>query len=210
MTTIKKEAIILVHGIWMKGFEFAYLSFKFKQQGYRVYHFRYASVTKTPEENAKCLYQFLSRVKELTIHFVAHSMGGIVLQHLFHHYEIKQDGKIVMIATPVNGSEVARYLNQKKFRKKLLGKAIEKGLLGDAPGWQTERKICMVAGTMSLGLGVLLAPKALHKPNDGTVNLDETKFEQVTESHEITLSHFSLLFSVKVLKIIVRFLSTKS
>jgi len=203
----KNEAIILVHGIWMKGPELFYIRYKLWRQGYTVYQFHYPSLFSTPEENADRLYQFVSTIDSQVIHFVAHSLGGIVVNHLFKNYEIEKTGKVVMIASPVNGSAVAAYLSQKKFRKYLLGKSIVKGLLGDAPKWSNKRKICMIAGTKSLGAGRLLANKVMQVPNDGTVNLYETRLEHADESHERPLSHFLLLYSNDVVKIIINFLS---
>ena len=202
----KKEVIVLVHGIWMKGPELFYLRYKLWRQGYKVYQFHYSSLFKTPEENATKLYQFVSKIEAPAIHFVAHSLGGIVVKHLFHRYEIKQIGKVVMIGTPVNGSAVAVYLSQKKYLKYILGKTIVKGLLGDAPGWNYKRKICVIAGTKRIGAGYLLANRVMHEANDGTVNLDETQLDRVDESHKLPHSHFSLLFSNDVAQVIVKFL----
>lgn len=206
MDTNKKEVIILIHGVWMKGPELFYLHYKLWQQGYKVYQFHYSSLFKTPEENATKLFQFISKIDASVIHFVAHSLGGIILSHLFHDREIKQTGKVVMIGSPVKGSAVARYVTQKKQLKYLLGKSIIKGLLGDAPDWNYKRKTCVIAGTKSLGIGQLLAHDVLHNQNDGTVNLSETYLEKVDERHEVAQSHFLLLFSNEVLKIIVQFL----
>jgi len=202
-----KEVIILVHGLWMKGPELFYIRYKLWRQGYKVYQFHYASLFKTAEENATKLYQFVSTIDEPVIHFVAHSLGGIVVNHLFQHHEIKQTGKVVMIATPLNGSVVAAYLNKKKYLKYLLGKSVVNGLLGDAPNWSNKREVCVVAGTKGIGIGNLLANSVLQVPNDGTVNLHETQLENANESHEVPRSHFLLLVSNKVVKIIVKFLS---
>ncbi len=209
MDANEKEAIILIHGVWMKGPELLYLRYKLWRQGYNVYQFHYSSLFKTTEENATRLYQFVSAIDAPVIHFVAHSLGGIVVNRLFQHYEIKATGKVVMIGTPVNGSAVANYLSQKKYLKYLLGKSVIKGLLGDAPGWSYKRKICMIAGTKSMGIGKLLANSVLQIPNDGTVNLHETQLDRATESHEVPRSHFLLLVSNEVVKIIVKFLSKK-
>ena len=202
----KKKAVVLVHGIWMKGPELLYLRYKLWRQGYRVYQFYYPSIFKTAEESAAKLYQFVSNIDATVIHFVAHSFGGIVVAHLFQRYEIKTPGKVVLLASPVNGSAAAVYLNQKKYLKYLLGRSVVKGFLGDAPNWSYKRKICVVAGTKGLGASYFLANKAMQKPNDGTVNLYETKLEKADESHEIPRSHFLLLFSNEVVKIIVNFL----
>lgn len=204
----KKEAVILIHGLWMKGPELFYLRYKLWREGYRVYQFHYPSIFKTAEENAAKLYQFVSNIDATIIHFVAHSFGGIVVAHLFQRYEIKTPGKVVLLASPVDGSAAAVYLNQRKYLKYLLGRSVVKGLLGDAPGWSYKRKICVVAGTKGLGASYFLANKAMQKPNDGTVNLYETKIEKADENHEIPRSHFLLLFSNQVAKIIIKFLKS--
>ena len=207
MDANEKEAIILVHGLWMKGPELFYIRYKLWRQGYKVYQFHYSSLFKTVEENATKLNQFVSKIDEPIIHFVAHSFGGIVVNHLFQHYEIKKTGKVVMIATPLNGSAIAVYLSQRKYLKYLLGKSIIKGLLGDAPNWSYKREICVIAGTKGIGIGYFLANSALQVPNDGTVNLHETQLARANESHEVPRSHFLLLVSNQVVKIIVKFLS---
>jgi len=203
----EKEVIVLVHGLWMKGPELFYIRYKLWCQGYKVYQFHYASLFKTAEENSSKLYQFVSTIDESVIHFVAHSLGGLVVNHLFQHHEIKKNGKVVMIATPLNGSAVAAYLSKKKHLKYLLGKSVVKGLLGDAPSWSYKREVCVIAGTKGIGLGYLLANSVLQVPNDGTVNLHETRLERANESHEVPRSHFLLLVSNEVVKIIVKFLS---
>lgn len=211
MHTNKKEIIVLVHGLWMKGPELSYIRYKLWRQGFKVYQFHYPSIFKSPEENARKLFQFISNIDASVIHFVAHSLGGIVVSHLFHNYEIKQSGKVVMIASPLNGSAAAAYLSKKKYLKLLLGKSIIKGLLGDAPKWNSEkwkgkRQICIVAGNQGIGAGQIFASRVMQKPNDGTVNLHETHLEGANESHEIPRSHFLLLASNKVVKIIIQFL----
>ena len=209
METNKKEAVVLIHGVWMKGLELLYLRYKLWRHGYKVYQFRYSSLFKAPAENAEKLYQFISKIDASVIHIVAHSLGGIVVDHLFHNYEIKQSGNVVMIGTPINGSAVAVYLNQKKYLKYLLGKSIVNGLLGDAPEWNYKRKVCIIAGSKSLGVGQLLAHKVMRQVNDGTVNLDETCLKRADESHQLAQSHFSLLFSNELVKIVLLFLSKK-
>ena len=201
------EAVILVHGVWMKGLEMFYLHFILWRQGYRVYQFHYPSVFKTPEQNAEKLYQFVSSLDEPVIHFVAHSLGGIVLCHLFDKHEIKQPGKVVMIGAPVKGSALARHLKQNKFLKYLLGKSVIKGLLGDNPGWHAKRQLSVIAGTKQLGIGMLLARGEMQAQSDGTVNLKETQIEQAEEFHEVPHSHFSMLWSQDVAEKIKAFLS---
>ena len=188
MNAPKKKVIVLVHGLWMKGPELFFIRYKLWRQGYQVCQFHYPSIFKSPEQNAVNLFQFISKIDAPVIHFVAHSLGGIVLAHLFAHYEIKQQGKVVLIASPLNGSAAAAHLYKNKLMKFLLGKSVIKGLLGDAPKESIKRKVCVIAGTNGPGAGQLFAAKAMQKPNDGTVNLDETQLENAAEFHEMMAS----------------------
>lgn len=202
----KNEVIVLVHGLWMKGPELLFLRYKFWRQGYKTYQFHYPSIFKSPEENATQLFKFISKIDAPIVHLVAHSLGGIVINHLFEHYEVKQAGKVVMIGSPLNGSAVATYLSKNKFMKYLLGKSLVEGLLGDAPKWNYKRKICVIAGDEGIGAGRIFASKVMQEPNDGTVNLHEAQLENADEFHAVPRSHFLMLASNEVVNIIVNFL----
>jgi hypothetical protein len=202
----KKEAIVLVHGLWMKGPELLFIRYKLMRQGYTVLQFHYPSIFKSPEQNATSLYQFVTKIDAPVIHFVAHSLGGIVLSHFFANYKIKQPGKVVLLGSPLNGSAAAAHLYKNKLMKILLGKSVIKGLLGDAPKESIKREVCIIAGTKGPGAGQLFATRAMKKINDGTVNLDETLLETAAEFHQVPRSHFLLLVSNKVTNIIISFL----
>lgn len=203
----KNEAIVLIHGIWMKGPELLYLCFKFWRQGYRVYQFHYPSLFKTPEQNAEKLNSFVDNINEPIIHFVAHSLGGIVVTHYLNNHVCNKAGKVVFVGTPINGSALAKHLQRNSFLKYLLGKAVVKGLVNETPKWLSERKVCVIAGTKKVGIGMVLARKNMQQQNDGTVNMDETKIETATEFHVVPHSHFSMLWSADVVEKIKSFLA---
>ncbi|MGD8484471.1 MAG: alpha/beta hydrolase [Thioalkalispiraceae bacterium] len=205
--TNNQKAIVFVHGIWMKGFEFLYLAYHLKKRGYRIYLFTYPSLFKTPEENADNLNRFVSRIKEPQIHWVAHSLGGIVLSHFFKKYPLAQQGKVVMIGTPINGSAVANYFARRKWLRWLLGRATEQGLLGNIPAWHASRQLCMIAGNRGIGIGMFLAKSVMQKMHDGTVNLSETTCESCQEYYVVPHGHFAMLWSKQVLHRITGFLS---
>ena len=198
---------MLIHGIWMKGPELLYLRFKLWRQGYRVYQFHYSSLFKTPEQNAEKLNKFVDKINEPTIHFIAHSLGGIVVTHFFNNHECNKAGKVVFIGTPINGSALAKHLQRNSFLKYLLGKAVVKGLVNETPKWLSQRMLCVIAGTKKIGLGMILARNAMQKKNDGTVNLDETKIDAAKKNYVVPLSHFLMLWSSDVAKKISDFLT---
>lgn len=204
--TKKNAAIVLVHGIWMTGIEFFFLRIRFRLKGFRVYTFHYHSLLKTPAQSAEKLDLFISGINEPVVHFIAHSLGGIILSHLFSQHPPRKNGKVVFIASPLNGSAVARYLAKHKLFKYFLAKSLTNGLLGDGPRWEFWRPTCVIAGSNKLGVGYLLAKSVMQTVNDGTVNLEETFLEDADESHIVHHTHFSLLFSNGVVELIAAFL----
>lgn len=203
-----KEAVVLIHGLWMKGFELFYLFIRLRLQGYQVYFFRYSSLFKTPEENAQRLIKFIDDINETEIHFIAHSLGGIVVAHFFNKAKTAVKGKVVFLASPLNGSAVADYIVRNKYLSWILGKSIVKGLLGGVPAWTYQTKTCVIAGVAGFGAGKLFAGSVMKNKNDGTVNLNETELALADESHEVPHSHFGILFSNDVVSKILNFLKT--
>lgn len=202
----KDQAIIFVHGLWMTGMEFFYLRLKFRKQGYRVYTFHYSSIFTSPENNAEKLACFMRKVNEPEVHFVAHSLGGIVLSYLCQRQQLPTPCKVILLASPVNGSTVARSMVRHRIFRIMLGKSIINGLL-DAPGWNCRCPTCVIAGSGRFGMGRFLAPGAMELTNDGTVNQSETAIKTATESHLVHHTHFSLLWSKPVFTIMLSFLN---
>jgi len=203
-----QEAVVFVHGIWMKGLEMSLLRRRVQRCGYQCRQFSYHSLDWTPRESAQRLHQFLQQIPAPVIHLVTHSLGGIVVLHLFDQFPEQKPGRIVMLGTPLQGSEVARILDSQSWSSNLLGRAREQGLLGDAPSWHTERELGMIAGNRSIGLGKILTLGRLAKPNDGTVELRSTQAVGIKEHLQVPHSHFGMLFSREVADRVCHFLQT--
>ena len=145
-----KEAVILVHGIWMNGAEMWRLRRFLSASGYICHTFRYSSLRATPQENAERLNQFAQSINAPVKHFVCHSLGGVVTLHLFDKFPMQKPGRMVFLGAPVNGSTVARRLYRTRFTRWVLGRSVEHGLLGDRPVWMKWRDLGIIAGTLPL------------------------------------------------------------
>ena len=150
-----REVVVLIHGIWMTGAEMMILRRRLSRCGFDCYNFRYQSLRRTPRENAVNLNSYLQTISADVVHLVAHSLGGIVLLHLFDKYPQQKPGRVVMLGTPIRGSEVAQKMTSSHWMKHLLGRSTERGLLGDAPRWLSDHELGMIAGTQGFGLGKL-------------------------------------------------------
>lgn len=188
------EAVVLIHGIWMTGVELWPLGHRIRQAGYEVHYFHYHSLLRSPAENSEQLNRYLQSLDVAVIHLVAHSLGGIVVTHLFDRHPAQKPGQVVMLGTPLRGSAVAHKYHRWFFTRPLLGRSTINGLLGDGPRWNRCRQLCVIAGNRGFGIGSLL-PGGLSRPNDGTVALEETQDRSLSQHLEVPYSHFGMLFA---------------
>ena len=202
-----REQVVLVPGFWMLGFEMLALHRELKRCGLPSRIFYYRSVYHTPRQNAQRLAQLLSRLDADVVHLVGHSLGGIVLLHLFDLEPVQRPGRVLMLGTPLNGSEIIRRVHRRRVLRLLLGRCTVQGLLGDAPPWRGGRTLGMIAGTRGIGLGNVLFG-GLSSPNDGSVAVSETRAPEVNLHLTVPYSHVGMLWSAPVRQAVCRFLKT--
>jgi len=200
-----KQAVVFVHGIWMNGLQLRVLERRVKRFGYSTDVFSYRSLVLTPKQNAHQLKRFLASIDADQIHLVAHSLGGLILKHLMHSYADDRIGRVIMLGTPIKGSAVAKEFSRHKLTQKLvLGRSVQRGLLGDAPPWPEDRPLAMIAGSRGFGLGALVNGPFVQ--GDGTVALQETRSKEVSHHHTVPISHTGLVFSNEVVEAIVSYI----
>ena len=201
-----RELVVLVHGIWMTGLEMSLLAHRIRSAGYHTQRFFYHSLFLTPAQNAERLNRFLQQQSAKTIHLVAHSLGGIVLLHLFDKHMDLPGGRVVLLGSPVQGSGVAKKLNSAVITRGLLGRSGEHGLLGGAPEWRGGRDLGIIAGSSGFGVGDIVG--GLDGPGDGTVSLAETCLRGASDYSQIPVSHIGMVVSKTVATEVTSFLQT--
>ncbi len=189
----------------MVGLEMLGLKRSLRRQGFACHQFFYRSLLKTPQENARKLHGFLVRLDADIVHLVAHSLGGVVVVHLFDCEPVQKPGRVLMLGTPLHGSEIARRLHARMFTRPLLGRSVHRGLLGNLPAWKGPRPLGMIAGTHALGVGTLLLG-GLPSLSDGTITVKETRSPGVDIHLCVPCSHAGMLWSPQVAAAIGRFL----
>lgn len=190
----------------MNPVEMLFLGKQLQKAGFKVHYFYYQSVLKTPAENALVLHKKITSLNLPDLHIVAHSLGGLIVMHLFDQFNDMPNGKIVMLGSPVNGSFIAKKTQNWPIISKLLQRSMPKALSGeDIPDWNTERDWGMIAGEKNYGLGFLTG--GLPGPSDGTVLIEETHHPKQKDHILVQTSHTGLLFSKKVAKFTASFLN---
>jgi len=200
-----KPNVLLIHGILMNPLEMRYLGTQLEKLGFQVHYVYYQSVLKTPEQNAKVIHDKIKKMNLPDLHLVGHSLGGVVLMHLFDQTDDLPEGKVVMLGSPVNGSWVAQKVQDWPVISPLLAKSMPSALSGvDVPEWNTDRDWGMIAGTKNQGLGFLTG--GLPGESDGTVLVEETHHPKQKAHILVDKSHTALLFSKEVVELTSHFL----
>ncbi len=191
----------------MNPLEMRFLGGQLEKLGFNVHYVYYQSVLKTPEQNAKVIHDKIKKMNLPDLHLVGHSLGGIVLMHLFDQTDDLPEGRVVMLGSPVNGSWIAQKVQDWPVISPLLAKSMPSALSGvDVPKWNTHREWGMIAGTKNQGLGLLTG--GLPGQSDGTVLVEETHHPKQKSHILVNKSHTALLFSKEVAEFTCNFLST--
>ncbi len=199
-----RALVLLIHGLFFRSFSMALLRSVIKERGFAVELFSYPSVRMSPPEVARRLAAVINVQPASTIHFVAHSLGGLVVRHLFAMYQDPRYGRVVTLGTPHRGSDVARRLEHSSLGRMMLGQSYASGLSGFVPDWRGGNELGVIAGDLSVGAGRLV--KQLQQPNDGTVTVEETRIAQAKDHITLHVSHTSMLCSRAVGSQILSFL----
>lgn len=198
------EGVVLVHGLWLVGWTLRPLAHYLDKAGYRTATESYDSIARSPEANAEAVAKAARALNCDTVHFVGHSLGGLVTIAALESHPDLPPGRVVMLGTPLQGSAAARSFAHLPGGHWLLGESqriLHEGLQVSLP----NREIGMIAGRLPLGLGGVMT--RLDGPHDGTVSVSETRHPDLADHLVLPVSHMSMLLSHKVNEEVVHFLA---
>jgi len=207
MTTKMKPEIILVHGLWFGPWSMSALARKLQAEGFRVRRFAYPTTAGQLDRHSRQLLDYARQTTADRLHFVGHSLGGLVILHMLNQDNELPPGRVVLVGSPLAGSSTARRSRLVWGAEKLLGEVradLQRGY-EHLPG---NRETGMISGTKAIGLGLLLGGTG--KPGDGTVAVDETRAMGLKDHLLLPVSHTSMLYSPEVAKQAAYFLRTGS
>ena len=199
------EAVVLVHGLWMSGWALGWLGHRLAAQGYRPHAFSYASMRLGLEANARELARYLETIEADVLHLVGHSMGGLVVYRALAESGETRPGRVVLLGSPFLDSLAGRRFDTTGFGHFLLGNSMREWLERPASEWRLPREAGMVAGSLALGLGQLVAPD-LPRPNDGVVAVEETRVPGIADHIVLPVTHSAMIFSPRVAVQVAAFL----
>ena len=203
--TSSADTVVLVHGLWVHGMIMEPLRRRVARRGYRALCYSYPTVRLTLAENVERLERYCSGISGPRLHFIGHSLGGLVVLRMLARARGLPPGRVVLMGTPYGECHAARRLARLPGGRSALGRSMLDWLQGPRPELNGGHPVGVIAGRFSLGLGRMVAPD-LPLPNDGAVNVEETRFPGMRDHVILDVSHSGMLFSPAVARQVDAFL----
>jgi len=189
------EHVILLHGLARTSRSMAKLEAALRGAGYSVDNVDYPSRTAVVERLAEALFPVVlgsaaARSAEV-IHFVTHSMGGILLRYYLEAEGIAKAGRAVMMAPPNQGSEVVDCLRRQRLFQ------IVNGPAGQQLGTDAD-SLPRRLGPVTIPCGVIAGSRTINwiqslcmipGRNDGKVSVESTRVEGMLDHIVLPVSH---------------------
>lgn len=210
---MNSEYVILLHGLARSRYSMWLMEKALKRAGYSTINIGYPSTKYAISTLAEMtIPNALSNCpKHAKIHFVTHSMGGILLRHFLTQNTIHNLGNTVMLGPPNKGSEIVDKLETLPGFKFINGPA---GLQLRA----TQDSIPNTLGPVNFTLGIIAGSRSLNPvlssmlpyPNDGKVSVASSKVEGMSAHITLPVSHSFMMNNRQVIRQTIHFLTSGS
>lgn len=186
-----REPIVLVHGLWLGGWVLAILAARLRRCGYDTRIFSYPSMGASLSVNAAALARYAVSLAVPRVHFIGHSMGGLVILKMLEANPELRRGRTVLLGSPYGGSRSAEALAKTAVGRLILGHSLMEWLRGPRAE-PVNYELGVLAGRRNIGLGRLVT--RLPQPNDGVVMEAEARVPGMTDFICLRVSHSEMLW----------------
>lgn len=205
------ECVVLLHGLGRTTLSMLPLEWSLAARGYLVVNQGYPSTDAPIERLAEVVGTAADRCRQhgaTTVHFVTHSLGGILVRQYFQNRRIAGAGRVVMLGPPNQGSEIVDHYGDRWWFKLATGPAGQQ--LATAGGLPTRLKpipldVGVVAGTASSDPWF---SSLIPGPDDGKVSVASTRLTEMRDFVTVDVGHTFLSASPTASRAVAAFLAS--
>ena len=206
-----EECVVLLHGLARSTHSFHKTETHLSNQYYRVLNIGYPSTQHSIHELSEiAVAESITQANDLeceTIHFVTHSLGGMLVRDYLANHTIENLGRVVMLGPPNKGSEVVDYIGDWKLFEWINGPA------GQELGTDSL-SVPNLLGSADFELGVIAGDRSINwmnslmidGPDDGKVSVERSKIEGMSDHITLHTTHTFMMKKKEVLNQITYFL----
>jgi len=196
--TPDKDYVVVLHGIARTWRSMRSLAKFLRAQGYPVLNVGYPSTRIPLESLVEHINQQVAAFNQdpqRKIHFVGYSLGGLLARGVIHRHRPPNLGRVVQLAPPNQGSEVADFWENNFLYKWIFGPA------GQELGAE-EKSFARILGPVDFELGVIagnrtwdpISSAMIQGPDDGKVSVESTKVPGLTDHIIIPATHTFIIY----------------
>lgn len=188
------DGIVLLHGIARRSGSLGALESALKGDGYATLNLDYPARRSRIEDIVSFAHGPIARFGAACdgqLHFVTHSMGGLVARACIARHRPERLGRVVMLAPPNEGSEIADLLHDNPLYRAFFGPA------GAELGTQRPDSLCRILGEIDYPLGIIAGDRSLYPlsslllpgADDGRVSVERTRVAGMSDHITIHATH---------------------
>ena len=194
-----KEYVVVLHGIARTWRSMRTLSRFLRRSGYEVLNVGYPSNRQSLEALVDHIYENINPVYKEThrkVNFVGYSLGGLLARAVIHKYRPTNLGRVVQLAPPNQGSEVADFWRNFFLFRWIFGQA------GQDLG-SKEKQFSRILGPVDFELGMIagncswdpISSMMISGPDDGKVSVASTRVEGLADHVTIPATHTFIIYN---------------
>lgn len=206
-----QEVVIMLHGLWRSIRAMQPMARYLTERGYTTVNVPYASfrhdLDKLVSLVAEEIRPWIEQGK--TVHFVTHSLGGVVLKRLLELVHIEKIGRVVMLAPPHRGSEIVDWILSSPLRtvKGVLGPAGEflssARMSEHSENFPPDVEAAVIMGDKS---GIPFFRRLLDASNDGLVSVEKGRLLGIKEFEIVNADHTFISSDLSVMQLVANFI----
>ncbi len=209
-----QEVVIMLHGLWRSVRAMHPMAKHLSDHGYTTVNVPYSSFRHDLDKLVSMVIEEIRPYIEegRTVHFVTHSLGGVVVKRLLEMLELSQIekiGRVVMLAPPHKGSEIVDWLRSSPLRSM-------KGVLGPAGEFLSSAQMARHSEEFPSGVeaAVIMGEKSaipffrklLDASNDGIVSVEKGRLFGIKEFKVVHADHTFISSDPAVMQLTTRFI----
>lgn len=208
---VGQETVVLLHGLGRTHRSMRPVEEALAERGYRVVNLSYPSRSRTWGELVETLGVALAACCSPApgpVHFVTHSMGGILVRAYLEAHSFPALGRVVMLSPPNQGTEVVDRLPDDLLRTILGPAAVRLGTDAESVPLQlgpVEFELGVITGDLSLNP---LFSAWLDGADDGTVPVESAWVEGTDDFLVVPYTHTFIMRRDQVITQIISFLES--
>jgi pimeloyl-ACP methyl ester carboxylesterase len=194
MAQTKPDGVVLLHGISRTARSFSRMQAALEASGFAALNVDYPSRQKSLETLAEEIHPAIERFAagvDGSLHFVGHSMGGLLTRVYLARHRPAPLGRVVMLGTPNGGSEITDRLKNFWPYRLFFGPA------GQQLGTQRDAALQALLPPVDYPVGIIAGNRSIYpissiflpKPHDGRVSVANTKLEGMIDHIVLSAPH---------------------